>query len=90
MWLVWERPARELRRPHLQRPLGRGRRPVDRQLLRGPGPVTVSRFQVFAPLFGLFGALSLELDGLFLSTWSVGYRVCHLLGSSLPQHLLCV
>ena len=90
MWLVWERAARELCRPHLQRPLRRGQQPIDRQLPRGPGPVTVSRSQVFALLFILFGTLSLDLEGLFLPTWSVGYRICHLLGSSLPQQLLHV
>ena len=90
MWLVWERPARELCRPHLQRALRRGQQPIDRQLLRGPGPVTGSRSQVFALLFGLFGTLSVDLEGLLLPTWSVGYRVCHLLGSSLKQQLLCV
>ena len=88
MWLVWERPARELCWPHLQRALRRGQQPIDRQLLQGPGPVMVSRSRVFALLFGLLGTPSLDLEGLFLPTWSVGYRVCHVLGSTLPQQLL--
>ena len=88
MWLVWERPARELCWPHLQRALRRGQQPIDRQLLQRPGPVTVSRSRVFTLLFGLLGTPSLDLEGLFLPTWSVGYRVCHVLGSSLPQQLL--